>query len=229
MKTIAIIPSGGIGKRITSDTPKQYLKFSGKELIAYTLDVFQKSSFIDEIIIAVQPLYFSLLQEIKEKYGITKLSKLVNGGVERQHSVYNALQSANAVDNDIIVVHDAVRPLLPQEVLINAIDATKQFGASVVAISARDTLLKGLDTVHTYIDRNEMYYVQTPQCFSYKILSKAMEQANKENFLGTDESMLVHRFGQEIKIVLGSALNFKITTEDDIKIFSSLIDNRTSS
>lgn len=228
MKTIAIIPSGGVGTRTNTVIPKQYLQFNGKELIAYTLEVFQSSPIIDEIVVSAQPSYFPLLQSIKEKFGITKLLNPVAGGAERQNSVYNALQSLDCNDDDIVLVHDAVRPLLPQNVLTNVIEKTKEFGAAVVAIPAKDTLLKGENTVDNYVSRNNIFYVQTPQCFFYHVLLKAMRKAEEENFVGTDESMLVHRLEYEVKIVNGSSLNFKITTEDDLKIFSSLIDNKAA-
>ena len=220
MKIFAIIPSGGTGKRINTTLPKQYVQFNGKELIAYTLDVFQKCEMIDEIVIPAQKDFFKLLDEIKEHYSFTKLSKIVQGGEERQNSVFNALKSLNASDEDLIVVHDAARPLLPQNVLINAIETAKKFGSAVVAIKAKDTLIKGNDFVLSFVDRDEFYYAQTPQIFSYKILSEAFMKASEDKFLGTDESMLVHRIGHKIKLVEGSSFNFKITNQDDIKLFA---------
>jgi 2-C-methyl-D-erythritol 4-phosphate cytidylyltransferase len=219
MKVYAIIPSGGLGKRINNPLPKQYLKFHGKELIAYTLDVFQKCSLIDGIIVPAQKDFFSFLNDIKEKYSITKLTKFVEGGSERQHSVFNALKSIPAKYDDIIAVHDAVRPLLPHKVLVNAIETAKESGSAVVALKAKDTLIKGNYIIDSYIDREEIYYAQTPQIFRYSILLEAMKKAEEEKFIGTDESMLVHRCGYEIKIVEGSSLNFKITNQDDIKLF----------
>lgn len=222
MKIFTIIPSGGAGKRAGSSLPKQYHQFNGKELIAYTLEVFQNCGMIDEIVISAQKEFSKLLKEIKEKYSFTKLSRIVEGGEERQFSVFNALQSLNASDEDLIIVHDAVRPLLPYNVLINAIETAKQYGSAVVAIKAKDTLIQGNDSVISYVDRQEYYYAQTPQIFKYKILFDAMKKALDENFLGTDESMLVHRMGNEIKIVEGSSLNFKITNQDDIKLFQMI-------
>lgn len=226
MKVFAIIPSGGIGKRINSPLPKQYIKFNGKELIAHTLSLFQNSNLIDEIIVPSQKDYFSLLEEIKIKNGFTKLSKIVEGGSERQDSVFNAVKSISANEEDLILVHDAVRPLLPESVLELSIKYAKNFGAAVVAIKAKDTLIKGNDYVQSYVDRNEFYYAQTPQVFKYSIFQAAMLKAELENFIGTDESMLVHRAGFKIKIVEGSSLNSKITTDDDVKLFEKIFDNK---
>ncbi|MBI1939793.1 MAG: 2-C-methyl-D-erythritol 4-phosphate cytidylyltransferase [Ignavibacteriales bacterium] len=222
MKVYAIIPSGGKGIRANTAMPKQYLKFHGKELIAYSIEVFQRSNLVDEIIIAAQNEFFELLDSIKKTYGFTKLSHIIEGGAERQYSVFNALNSLECSDEDIIIVHDAVRPLLPQNLLVNSIQTAKEFGSAVVAIKAKDTLIKGKEFVESYIDRKEIYYAQTPQVFKYKIIIDAFRRSQQENFLGTDESMLVKRAGYNIKIVEGSTLNFKITTDDDIKLFEMI-------
>ena len=222
MKVFAIIPAGGKGKRGGTETPKQYLRFHGKELIVCTLEVFQKNNFVNEIIIAAEPAYFSLLKEIKEKFRLTKISKIVGGGVERQDSVYNALKAIKADDNDLVAVHDAARPLLPENILTNAIKTAKEKGNALVCVKARDTLLKGDKIVKEYVDRAEMYYVQTPQIFRYEDLMKAMKKAYEKNFIGTDESMLIKELGININIVEGSMLNFKVTTATDIEMLNKL-------
>ena len=222
MKVFAIIPAGGKGKRGGTETPKQYLRFHGKELIVCTLEVFQKNNFVNEIIIAAEPAYFSLLKEIKEKFRLTKISKIVEGGVERQDSVYNALKAIKADDNDLVAVHDAARPLLPENILTNAIKTAKEKGNALVCVKARDTLLKGDKIVKEYVDRAEMYYVQTPQIFRYEDLMKAMKKAYEKNFIGTDESMLIKELGININIVEGSMLNFKVTTATDIEMLNKL-------
>ncbi len=224
MKTIAVIPAGGKGIRSGTAAPKQYLKFNDKELIVYTLDIFQQNEMIDEIIISVEGNYINLLNDLKEKYNLSKISKVVEGGNTRQDSVYNALRSlTNAADNDLIAVHDAARPLLPQEVLTDAVQTAKQKGNALVCIKAKDTLIKGNEVVESYLDRNEVYYVQTPQIFPYSILMKAMKHAYENKFIGTDESKLVRQIGEKVNIVEGSVYNFKITTADDIEMFERLV------
>lgn len=222
MRTIAVIPAGGQGKRFGDSVPKQYQKIHGKELIAYTLDIFQKCSLIDEIAVAAQPEYFEMLEEIAEKYQFDKLRHIVNGGKERQDSVFNAISSINAGSEDLVAVHDAARPLLSQEILTEAIKQANEFQSVLVCINARDTLLKGNDFVNSFLDRNEVYYAQTPQIFRYDILRKSLEEAYKTHFYGTDESMLVTRAGYKVKIVEGSVLNFKITTRPDFELFEKL-------
>ena len=228
MKTVAIIPAGGKGLRtgITKKgnaVPKQYLKINGKELIVYTLKTFQNNRNINRIIVAAEPEYFKLLVKLVRKYKLTKLKLIVEGGATRQESVYNAILSSQAAPDDLIVVHDAARALLPEEVLTKAIITAKKKGNALVCIKAKDTLIKGDSSVKEYLNRDEVYYVQTPQIFKYKDLLKAMNKSNRENFTGTDESMLVKRTGRKVNIVEGSVYNFKVTTKEDIDLFKKLI------
>ncbi len=192
-------------------------------MIVYTLEIFQKCDLIDEIIVAAQPDFFSLLQSVKAQHNLSKLTKIVEGGTERQHSVYNALKSFKTDENDLVLVHDAARPLLPGNVLEKAIKSAEIFDSVVVGIKARDTLIKGNDYVETYLDRNEVFYAQTPQIFRAGILMNALSNANKQDFIGTDESMLVNMASYKVKIIEGSSLNFKITDDDDIKLFEYIV------
>lgn len=226
MKTFAIIPAAGKGKRSGYSIPKQYLKFNNKELIVYTLEVFQKNKLVDEIIVSAHPDYFALLEKIKKKYKLTKIIKIVKGGKERQDSVFNALKEINAAKNDLVAVHDAARPLLLQKVLTNAIVTAGEKGNALVCIKARDTLVKGTDIVESYVDREEVFYVQTPQVFRYNDLMKAMEAAYAADFYATDESMLIHSLGIKINIVNGSISNFKITTEDDLEFLRKCLKSK---
>ncbi len=225
MKIYAIIPAGGKGVRSGSPTPKQYIKFKGKELIVYSLETFQKNKAIDEIIISAEPAYFSRIAKLKKKYKLTKIKTIVKGGKKRQDSVFNALKSIDGKQNDLIVIHDAARPLLPQKVLTSAINTAKLKGNAIVCIKAGDTLIKGvkISERNEYIDRNLVQNVQTPQIFKFTDLKRAMKKAHADNFYGTDESMLVNRIGKTINIVEGSVLNFKITTKADFELFKKLI------
>jgi len=224
MNTLAIIPASGKGIRSGFSVPKQYLKFKEKELIVYTLEVFEQNDLIDEIIISVEEAYINLLHELKVKYNLKKLSKIVKGGKERQDSVFNALISIGSLSQEImIVVHDAVRPLLPQHIRSNAIKTAKQKGNALVCMKAKDTLATGKNVVESFLDRDKTYYVQTPQIFPYRVLLRAMENARAKNIIGTDESMLVKEIGESVNIVEGSVYNFKVTSTDDIDMFEKLI------
>lgn len=222
MRTIAVIPAGGQGKRFGCEVPKQYQKIRGRELIAYTLEVFQKSDSVDEIVVAAQPDYFELIENVAARYQFTKLKSVVNGGKERQDSVFNAVTSIKADKEDLIAVHDAARPLLSQSILTEAIKQAEEFQSVLVCLKARDTLLKGEEFVTSFLDRSDVFYAQTPQIFKYHIIRKALEDAFKAGFYGTDESMLVTRAGFRVRIVEGSVLNFKITTRADFELFEKL-------
>ncbi|HPI36545.1 MAG TPA: 2-C-methyl-D-erythritol 4-phosphate cytidylyltransferase [Ignavibacteriaceae bacterium] len=223
MKIVAIIPAGGSGFRTGTSTPKQFLKFHGKELIAYTIEVFQYSPLVDEIIVAVNHSYIDFINKLKLKYKLKKISMVVEGGNERQDSVYNALSVLHLRKNDLVAVHDAARPLLSKEVLNNAIETAKKKGNAVVSIKARDTLLETNDNLYKYPDRSNIYYIQTPQIFKYSELKSAFELAYKNNFYGTDESMLMQKAGYKLNLVEGSLINLKVTTADDLLILKKLL------
>ena len=223
MKCTAIIPSGGVGSRFNSPIPKQYVKVLGKELIVYTLEIFQKSKLVDNIIIPANESYFELLHQIKDKYNFSKISGIVKGGKERQDSVYNGLISEDFESDDLIIVHDAARPLLSEKLLEKAINSAYTYDSIVVAIGARDTLFKKENDKLRYIDRSKIYYAQTPQIFRYNILNDSFFNAAKTNFRATDESMLVANANFNVEIVEGEYKNFKITTEVDMLTFEKLI------
>jgi 2-C-methyl-D-erythritol 4-phosphate cytidylyltransferase len=223
MKTFTIIPAGGKGQRFGESLPKQYHQINGKEILVYTLDIFQKCSLVDEIIVPAQKDFITIIENLACKYNITKLNKVVEGGKERQDSVYNALISIDAEDDDLIAVHDVARPLLPEQVLVEAILTAKKFDNIIVCLKASDTLVQGNEFINSYIDRENVLYVQTPQIFRYKTLKEAMVLAKNDDFYGTDESMLVNRLGYKIKIVSGSPLNLKITSPEDIEILTKIL------
>lgn len=223
MNCIAIIPAGGKGFRSGFSTPKQYLKVSGKEIIVYTLQTFQKNKLINRIIVSAEPEYFSLLLKLVKKYKLSKVKLIVEGGNTRQHSVFNAVLASDADDNDLIVVHDAARAFLPSSILTNAILSALKTGNALVCIKAKDTLIKGKKFVNEYLNRDEVYYVQTPQIFKYKDIYNALVKAEKENFVGTDESMLIKKIGKKVNIVEGSVFNFKITTKEDVELFKNIV------
>lgn len=223
MSVCAIIPAAGKGKRFGKFTPKQFIKINGKELIAYTLEIFQQSKLIDEIAVATSKKYFGLMKRIKKKYKLTKLNYIIEGGNERQDSVYNVLTSLKLKKKDLVCVHDAARPFLSLPVLNKSILTAKKFGNALVAIRARDTLIHSTKRKIEYLNRSEIFYVQTPQIFRYADLLYAEQLAKKEKFIGTDESMLIKRAGFNIKIVEGTPMNFKVTTKEDMQLAEALL------
>lgn len=224
MKIFTIIPAGGTGSRSGLRVPKQYFKIKGKELIVYTLEVFQRNKLVNKIIVSASSDYIKKINSLVKKYKLTKVTSVVEGGKKRQDSVYNALCSIkSARADDLIAVHDAARPLLPDKVLTSALNAAKEKGNAVVCIRAKDTLVKGEKVIKEHLNREEVFYVQTPQIFKYKDLKKAMDAAYRQNYYGTDESMLINRIGVKVNIAEGSVFNFKVTGKEDIEMMTSIL------
>lgn len=223
MRVVAILPAAGSGKRIASALPKQFLKFRGKEIIVYSLEVFQKNPKVSGIIVAAAKDYVPLLLKLKAKYGITKLKAIVEGGKERQDSVFNALASLRLQSVDYVAVHDAARPLLPKPVLAAAIARAEEKGSAVVSLTGRDTLLRVNPKTFEYVDRTDMHYVQTPQIFRYDELFSVMEKAQAEGKKFSDESSLMHAYGYPVSLVEGSLLNFKVTTKSDLEVLKKVL------
>ncbi len=194
-------------------------------MITYTLRLFDECEKIDEIIIPAEPDYFDLLEKIKIENNFSKITRIIPGGTTRQESVYNGLKSLRAEQNDLVAVHDAARPLLDKKILSNALNTAENSdnNNAVPAVNGKDTVVLKNDSSFEYLNRENLFYVQTPQIFRYKILMKAFEKAAEENFTGTDESMLVSRTGERINFVEGSYKNFKITTSDDLALLEHII------
>lgn len=215
MKTFAIIPSAGVGKRFNSRLPKQFMKINGIEILVHTLLKFQKARNVDEIIIASHKNFIDKTQKLVRKYNISKVKSIVVGGKERQDSVYEALKSIKASSNDLICVHDAVRPLISSKEIDELIDFARKKKSVIAAKKAIDTIKTGNKIVETTLDRNRIWLVQTPQIFTYQILKKAFDKAFEENFYGTDEASLVEKLGVQIYFYQLKSENRKITLQED--------------
>ncbi|MBE2279558.1 MAG: 2-C-methyl-D-erythritol 4-phosphate cytidylyltransferase [Ignavibacteriaceae bacterium] len=226
MRTVAIIPSAGTGTRAGFVIPKQFLKIKGKEILAYTLNQFQRSELIDEIVVVTSESGFEITEKIKSQFGFNKITKIIEGGKERQDSVYNGLKSiSNYQPDTIVAVHDAARALITVSVIDKSIVTAKKTGGALVCLNARDTLLQNVEGVKKYPDRRNFSLVQTPQVFRLSDLLTAFERAYKENFYGTDESSLMLKYGFDFEIVEGSVFNFKITNREDVEIFEKLCED----
>lgn len=217
MKTIVLIPSAGKGKRLKAPLPKQFLKVNKKEILIHTLLKFQKANRVDEIIIATDRKFLELTEKLVEKYKISKVSKIVIGGKERQDSVYHALLNCESSDNDLICVHDAVRPFISSKEIDEIIEFASKKKCVIAASKAIDTIKTGTEKVESTLDRNQVWLVQTPQVFTYEILKKAFDKAYNENFYGTDESSLVERLGVDIYFYQTREENRKITNQTDLE------------
>lgn len=225
MKTSAIITAAGDGRRMTSDNKKQFLKLGEVPLIVHSLQTFQDSNWVDEIIlVAPEKQIEYCTEEIVGANNLTKVKKIVPGGEKRQESVFNGLQSVSG-NSDLVAVHDGVRPFLSSFILEKAIKEAGEKDAVVVAIPVKDTIKKisSSGVISEGVSREALQRIQTPQVFKKDILVRAFENARKDDFYGPDESTLVSRLGVPVYLVAGSELNIKITTPDDLLLGEAIL------
>lgn len=219
-KCTAIVLAAGQGKRMGTKVQKQYLEISGKPVLFYSLDVFQKSELIDEVVLVVgkeQEEY--CWKEIVEKYNMTKVSKIVEGGAERYNSVWHGLQE---IEDGFVFIHDGARPFVSEEILLRAYDVVQKEKACVVGMPVKDTIKIADENAFAKEtpNRNYVWMVQTPQVFETALVKEAygllMQQ---ETIHVTDDAMVVEQvLGKRVKLVEGSYENIKITTPEDLKV-----------
>ncbi|MFH1727510.1 MAG: 2-C-methyl-D-erythritol 4-phosphate cytidylyltransferase [Pseudomonadota bacterium] len=218
-KNHAVILASGAGERVGYHIPKQFIKIAGKSIVEHTIDVFEKNSNIDNIIIVVNPLFLALMEEIIMKNDYKKISKVLNGGKTRYESSsigINAILS----DDDFVLIHDAVRPFVSNRIINECIKALKKHKAVDVAIPSADTIIKRDDKLKIVDipERKYMWRGQTPQCFHVDVIKKAHKRALKEEkLLVTDDCGLILKYKIcPIYIVPGEERNIKITYSEDV-------------
>ncbi|HGJ66895.1 TPA: 2-C-methyl-D-erythritol 4-phosphate cytidylyltransferase [bacterium] len=213
---IAVVPSAGMGKRFGSNKP--FVLLNSKPLFIYSLEIFEALKSIKEIIPIMKPEDMELALRLIEEAGIKKVKKIAPGGKERQDSVYNGLKFIENKDS-IIIIHDAVRPIINIEMVESALKQLKRFDGVVLAVPPKDTIKESSGMiVNRTLKRENLWAVQTPQIFPYKIIMDAYINAMKAKYYSTDDSALVEFNGGKIKIVMGSYKNIKVTTPEDISI-----------
>lgn len=225
MKTVAIIPAGGSGKRMKGKLSKQYLFLDGIPVLVHTLKKFQDALKVDEIFLVVPGDDIIFVREyIVEKYGISKVRRILAGGKERQDSVRNGINALEN-DHDIVLVHDAVRPFISEDIILSVIREASQVQAVTVGVPVKDTVkaVDGCGWIAETLNRDGLWLTQTPQAFKRDVIVRAHEEAYKNNYHTTDDASLVERTGIAVKMIHGSYDNIKITTKDDIMLAEILI------
>lgn len=227
MRIAAIIPAAGAGTRMEGDIPKQFMELDSRPILITTLTVFENWSGVDEVIVAVPANEQERMSEWVDRYNLGKISQIVSGGPRRQDSVYNGLKTVGE-EVDIVLVHDGVRPLVTPQILQSCAEKASHTGAAIAAVPIKDTVKEAGDekTVLRTLDRGRLWSVQTPQGFRREILVKAMEQAARDSFTGTDEASLVERLDIPVSIIEGSYENIKITTPEDLLLAKFIINTR---
>src|SRR3989344_8090206 len=226
----AIIVAAGKGKRMGKRANKVFLPLLGKPMVYYAISAFQECDLINRITIVTQKNDIKKIEEMKNHFNFSKIKSIVEGGKERQNSVYNGLLSIkNAKKDEIVVVHNGSNPLVSENEITGCISAAKQYGAAVAGFPLKDTIKKANnDFVEKTIDRSHVWQVQTPQAIQYGLLVKAFENAKKKKLNVTDDVSLVEALGKKVKIVPCSYENIKITTEDDLKIAEGILMKRNN-
>ena len=236
MKVIVIIPAAGLGTRmapVPSDAKskkappsKQFTELGGTPILIHTLRKFVAVEVVSEIWVALRENEIEGFRERLQheaKDVLKKKVELVTGGEHRQQSVEHALNAISAGADDIVLVHDAVRPLVTAEIIHDVIEAAKKYGAAIAGLPAVDTVKQVERTsegaiIKSTIPRAGVVLAQTPQGFRYDVIKKAFDEATADGFMGTDEASLAERSGHEVAVVMGSPRNLKITTPADMEL-----------
>ena len=230
---IAVIFAGGTGQRMnTASKPKQFLELHGKPIIIYTLEYFQKHSQIDGIVVVCLESWIDYCENLLKKYQIDKVLKIVPGGNSGQESIFNGLEAAYQIsdnEQDIVLIHDGVRPFVTPRILNDSIEAAKKYGASVAAVAVSDTLLisENGDKVDEIPPRKLYYKGQAPDTFKLKLFISLLEKITPEDrkkITGTSQVCTLNNY--PIYMVKGDDINFKITTKSDFIIAESLVKER---
>lgn len=224
MDVTAIVPAAGGGTRFGGDLPKQFLPLKGIPIVVRTLLALVRSELIQHLIVVVPPGEEARGCELVRRFEIPREVEVVEGGEERQESVYRGLQRARAT-TDLVVIHDGVRPFLSQGLLEACIQEAAVWGAAVAAVPAKETIKEVREgVVFETPQRGRLWIAQTPQTFRYPLLLEAHRRAQTEGFLGTDDASLAERIGVKVRIVQGSYENIKITTPGDLLFAEQLLD-----
>lgn len=217
----AIVLAGGSGRRMGTQTHKQYLLVGGREVLYYSLKAFQDSEYIDEIILVAGAGEEQFCREtFVEKYGLSKVTGIVAGGKERYHSVWNGLQKVR--NQGYVFVHDGARPFVDEDIIRRGYESVTEHGACVAGMPSKDTIkMVGTDGIVTGTPPREMLWlVQTPQVFCAELLKEAYRRLMEEGDSSvTDDAMVVERYmNRPVAMYQGSYKNIKITTPEDLEV-----------
>jgi 2-C-methyl-D-erythritol 4-phosphate cytidylyltransferase len=224
-----VIAAGGKGRRMGAGTPKQFLFLGGVPVLERTIAAFHSLHSVREIVLVVPADCIPRTRALVRRAGFKKVSEVVEGGEERQSSVFNGLERCS-FRSGVVLVHDAVRPLVGRRTVMSVIRAARRYGAAVAGIPVKDTI-KIESQAHPgfyarTLRREELWAVQTPQGFMFPLLWEAHRRVRSSGFVGTDDASLVERMGTPVRIVPGSETNIKITTPDDRKLAEFLLGKR---
>jgi 2-C-methyl-D-erythritol 4-phosphate cytidylyltransferase len=225
--------SAGLGVGV--DKPpaaKQFLTIGGVPVLVHCLRAFLAVEQVAEVLVAVRASEIARVTELIARFGLDGKVRVVEGGEHRQESVGNALAGLHCAPDDVVLVHDAVRPLIDPATIERTIDAVNRFGAAIVGVPAVDTIKQVERTadgaiISSTIPRERVVQAQTPQGARFSLLKQAFDEAAADGFAGTDEASLLERSGVEVHVVAGSPRNFKITQPGDLELAEFYLSRET--
>lgn len=228
MANIALIIAGGVGARMHQNIPKQFLSVNDKPIIVYTMECFQAHPEIDAIFVVCLKGWNDFLKVYAEQFNITKLKKIVEGGKNGQDSIRNGINAIAEMysDDDLILIHDAIRPMLLADVISDNIAKCKEFGNAITVIPCMEAMLKSEDEIVSKesILRNSLFRAQTPQSISVGDAVRIHDEALRRGIVNSVATCtLLLELGEKVYFAKGSELNIKITTADDIIMFKALL------
>lgn len=221
-----IILAAGQGKRMKAGQNKQFLSIHGKPLLIHTIEAFTQDLSCEQRIVVINPNERTQIERLLERYGYLNQVTLIDGGEERQDSVYAGLQAING--DSIVLIHDGARPFVKRESIRELVNKAGDHGAALLAVPVTDTIKQYQAGSLKTLKRDELYAAQTPQAFRYELILSAHERAKEEHYLGTDDASLVERLGQNVEVVQGSYDNIKLTTPEDIEKAETIINKRSA-
>lgn len=232
MKNIALIIAGGVGVRMHQDIPKQFINVQDKPVIIYTLEVFQSHPNIDAIEVVCLDGWHDILWAYARQFGISKLENIVNGGETGQESIRKGLfdlAKRYHDDDDIVLIHDAIRPMVSADIISDNIRVCRQYGNATTVIPCTSVMLRTGDSVvsEDQVPRDNLKITQTPQTFYINELIEVHREANKRKLEPSIASCALYiEMGKKVYLSAGSEKNIKLTTSEDIEIFSALLNSK---
>lgn len=215
--TYAIVPAGGLGVRMGSRRPKQYLRLGGASILVTTLRALGRARTIAGIVVAVPEAHVEATRRLLTRLRVPRILDVVAGGADRQESVWRGLQRLPA-DARLVLVHDAVRPFIDAALVERVRKAALADGAATCGMPVRETVKRVKDgAIEATVERVGLWLTQTPQAFTRALLWEAHEKARRDGFSGTDDAVLVERLGTTVAMVPGLPQNLKITTPEDLR------------
>ena len=228
---IALVVAAGSGTRMkNTNGPKQFISVNGKPLMIYSLETFNVHPRIDAIVVVTNEQYIKDVEGMCADYKLSKVKAVVKGGATRQESVFNGLEKAMSLSQsreDIVLIHDAARPLVALKTISANLEKVKEYGAVSTVVRANDTIMVSSNeqVVEAMPDRNTIYQAQTPQTFKLEEIYK-LHLENKDNNTATDDASLFYKAGKKVYLVEGERSNFKVTTDDDLLMLKGLLNNK---